>query len=68
MVRAWLARAFARRRETKQVSEEFDRRSELSGTDPDQFEHELAEWLERHSEWREVTRGEQIAMWLRAHD
>ena len=74
MARAWLTRAFAIMRRTKTAvtddtdDKEFNRRSELSGTDPDQFQRELAEWLERHPEWLEVTRGEQMAMWLRATD
>jgi hypothetical protein len=68
MARAWLARAFAlMRRETKPVSE-FDRRSELAETDPDQFQRELTEWIDRHPEWRAVPRAERIAMWLRATD
>ena len=68
MARAWLARALAlMRRETKSVSE-FDRKSELAETDPDQFQRELTDWIERHPEWREVPRAQQIAAWLRAAD
>jgi hypothetical protein len=68
MVRAWLARAFAMVRRTKPAvtdDKEFNRRSELSGIE---LQRELTEWLEQHPECREVTRGEQIAMWLRATD
>jgi hypothetical protein len=71
MNRAWLARAIAVMRSTKPAvtdDGEFYRRSELSGTDPDRFQREFAEWLERHPDWGEVTRGEQITAWLRATD
>ena len=68
MAKAWLTRAFAlMRRETIPVSE-FDRKSELAETDPDQFQRELTDWIERHPEFRAVARAEQIAAWLRAAD
>ena len=68
MAKAWLARAFAlMRRETIPVSE-FDRKSELAETDPDQFQRELTDWIERHPECRAVPHAEQITAWLRAVD
>jgi hypothetical protein len=68
MAKAWLTRAFAvMRRDTKPVSE-FVRKSELAETDPDQFQRALSDWIERHPEWRAVSRSEQITAWLRAAD
>ena len=64
MAKAWLTRAFAvMRRDTKPVSE-FVRKSKLAETDPDQFQRALSDWIERHPEWRAVSRSEQITAWL----
>jgi hypothetical protein len=47
---------------------ELDRRAELPGTNPDQFQREFSGWLERHPELCEVSRSEQLTHWLRATD
>ena len=70
MAKAWLARAFTlMRREAIAIpASEFDRKSELAETDPDQFQRELTDWIEGHPEWHAVPRAEQITAWLRATD
>lgn len=56
------------RRRTRPELTELERRAELPGTNPDQFQQEFSDWLERHPELRDASRAEQLTQWLRATD